>query len=367
MFDSTYGADPANRSSVEMNLIQLVLSGKNVLFQAPQLADNAAILNLIRNVPGFDLLCRNGRISVSLYGSYGRLLPYVNDNLKKPDAKFHFSAAACLADMGTREIMRRLLAGDPGGLRDVRDARQQEELLQLEESWRVMDGLFRASDVRRMHQNAALRFPPRDIAAEGSGAPRARELWDSLQDRLRRLIRQAEGDGSKKAAEELAAMLAYAEDWGQITERSVYLARIRELREALPGSGALMDKLELVLNDAYTISSGRRSCRDILLTVCEDPDLILRDSGEQRAWVSANTAFLTEQVRRRTEESGFSWLDVAELAEIIMEILAAEAGQDGYRSEDARAQLRERYTGARYAPRPDGVLPSWQVPLPSCR
>lgn len=346
VFDSVYGRDQKNRKKVQAALIRHLINGRNVMLQMNQFADNRAILDLLLQ-PGFQTVCRQGMVVVSCYSDANTFQEYLRSALKNPG--YEFSSSQCFNDLeGSGQACREKMLAflDNPRLRPTEFPEEtREEMGRMMELFRILFEVIQPADMRRYHQNPAVRWPPCDVRWQ------AKSLNEVLRDRVDAFVARFQ-DWNPALAKKLQA---YQTAWGSYTKRSEYKARIdAERKTADARELEYLDKFETVVNQSYFLSNGHRSCNRVLLSE-SDPSMLLTMDAAGNSEEQGAVSYIVRQVHRSAEDAEIGWIDLGERAMVCRRI-EREVRERRLPPEQA-ADKKGKATGLSFTVKQDDVLP----------
>ena len=280
-FDSSLGKTKTLEET-ELFMLQLVASPVKIVLQLPQLLDNPNIIAGLIHSPGFQMLCRKGKIVISSYRPVGKE-PIIDpvDYVKNAfcDNEFRFSASEELNNSGNRAEFFRGLQNDLPfqelginlGTEDV--LMEKEKLNKIYYGYRIASEIFGEDTVRRYHQDPTCR--PSDslliIPQEQLSLPQ------TIDARIRLLLEDEEAspDCTRKQLlcrlQELQTKSKAVRP--EIATRSDYYSFLDRLTGYDEEDLACFKKL---VDICYGISSGFR-CANLVLEFFSDGDLSVRN------------------------------------------------------------------------------------------
>lgn len=344
VYDSVLGNNPGQGDAVENAFFQLVASGKTCILQMNQIVDNYSVLRLLFQ-PAFRWLCRKGIVTISCFThpvtkkSFNHPRDFLLDALT---SGFRFSSTTAYDRYNCKEPMLRYLEN---GNANVFPLECREEMVKLGDCYRLLFESFQPSDLRRYHQDAALRYPPYDLGLSNVS------LGEAIGNRAALLHQEATaGFGQNPGVTQ--ALVDYQKRWQDLGTRTKYYNAIEEAK-AVGEDPRLLDKFKALVDLCYCVSNGWHSCQEVFLTE-NDPDLILVSSelsGVATELPGIPDAVLT-QGRQKSKESSFSWDTFTETAAIVREYRQMDRAS----STAQQIQHLERYTGGGYTPFGGGLL-----------
>lgn len=351
VYDSAAEQTAAHRELMYLQTLQMAATpGVKILFQLPQLLDNAYVTGTLLHDPGFCSLCSHDIIVLSSYGSILDPKEYIIRNLRDPG--FLFSASPWLRLPQIRQILA-------DGLRDGKSFAALSPLLPLssrEELSRLYSGycrastLFKRSSIRRYHQQ----FSPAGVLQKGPQL----ELSHMVAYRLEQL-NQDQGiyplPGRSQLLSQLEQVQKAAQD-ARARTRSDYRALIQQWQTQAAFSPDLLAQANRLVDLCYGHSSGYRSTQYILSVSAQPDDPLCVHSyiqpqvSDPVGVVSYAMNFARRAVDGQDTPQVLGLDNVLELALIVRQLAAEEeAGA-------ALSRRLEQETGIGYAPDPAGDL-----------
>lgn len=338
VFDSAAGKDWVRQQpEAEDAIFRLVSSEYTCLFQMNQVVDNLSFLRML-DVSAVRWLCRKGILSLSCYTFRGKPISspyaYLMHCLDDPDYRFSSSSAYALYPE-CRAIMKDYLLTGSGGDRFSSECRA--EMLELADRYRIVFESFQPSDLRRYHQDDAIRYPSREM--EKTVLP----LYQVVQWRAGRLMEEANA-GCGQDPEIAGSFVAFAEQWGDLENRSLYDAAIKAERQgASPEKIIQLDKFQRMVYQCYFLSNGWRCCPEVQLTE-NDPDLILSEERNRAQESEGAPEYIISQRRDPDTRYQIDWSNFCEQAAIVRQCRRMDRAS---RAEQRLAVL-ESYLGCGY-------------------
>lgn len=348
VFDSVTGNDEGQQDICENTVFRLVASGKTCLLHMNQVVDNLSVLRMLR-FSDFRWLCRKGIVTVSCFTHpvtgkhYNHPRDYLLENLR---TDFKFSSTASYETYNCKgNMLEYLEKGDPL----VFPQECREEMEELGDYYRLLFDCFQPSDLRRYHQDSALRYPPHDLGTS------SQTFQEALAARAGLLLQEAQ-EGCGQDPDTAAAFVQYAEKWKHLQKRTQYYDAIhQELAGASLQEAEHLRKFRKLVDTSYCLSNGRHSCREVLISE-QDPDLILTkyEVPGVRNQPGSPSATLIQGQKPDTPNARnvFVWNNFYERAAIARELYR----MDESIKQENRINLLEYYVGGGYSASPGGLL-----------
>lgn len=351
VYDSAAAQNTAQTDMMYLQTLQMAATpGVKILFQLPQLLDNAYVVGTLLHDPGFCTLCSHEIIVLSSFGAIIDPKKYIIRNLNNPN--FIFSASPWLQLPQIRQILADGLVNGKSfaALAPLLPLPSREELSRLYSGYCRASSLFKPSAICRYHQQKA----PAGVLQKGPQL----ELSDMVEYRLGQLNEDQRIyplPGRSQLLSQLEQVQYAARD-ARAQTRSDYKSLMQQWQTGGTFAPDLLEQADRLVDLCYGCSSGYRSTQHILSVSADfDDPLCVHSHIQPQVSDPIGVVSYAMNFTRRTADPHSApqvlGLDnVLELALIVRQLTAEE------HKGDALSQHLEKATGIGYAPDPDGDL-----------